>query len=77
MSGMDGTAGRQFSTLRRRLQRLGIELVLTTLPRDKCVPPAGPAVHVLSVYGCCEVPAKGLLEVQRLATIVRASFTAA
>lgn len=29
---MDGTAGRQFSTLRRRLQQLGIELVITHLP---------------------------------------------
>ena len=29
---MDGTAGRQFSTLRRRLQQLGIELVVTHLP---------------------------------------------
>jgi len=57
VSGMDGTAGRQFSTLRRRLQRLGIELVLTTLPRDK------PEVHrlllanaVIAAPGCIPVP---------------------
>ena len=34
---MDGTAGRQFSTLRRRLQQLGIELVITHLPPARCV----------------------------------------
>jgi hypothetical protein len=37
VTGMDGTAGRQFSTLRRRLQQLGIELVITHLPLARCV----------------------------------------
>lgn len=33
---MDGTSGRQFSTLRRRLQQMGIELVITHLPPSRC-----------------------------------------